>query len=51
MGRPGEYIARELAQEQTMDNLAAFGKRVAETEKMLRPCNCEYENENDQAAN
>ncbi len=38
MGRPGEYIARELAQAQTLKNLKAFGKRLARTEKMLKPC-------------
>ena len=39
----GEYIARELAQEQTIDNLHAFGERLAEREKQMRPCqnNCE----------
>ena len=38
----GEYIARELAMEQTLDNLEAFGERLARTEKMLKPCqHCE----------
>ena len=44
MGRPGEYIARELVHEQTLDNLEAFSERLAATEKMLKPCphcNCE----------
>lgn len=38
MGRPGEYIARELAQDQNMANLKAFSERLASTEAMLRPC-------------
>ena len=32
----GEFIARELVQDQTLDNLAAFGKRLKEAHAMMR---------------
>lgn len=32
----GEYIARELAHEQTLDNLQAFSDRLARTWDMLQ---------------
>lgn len=44
-GTNGEYIARELAQEQTLENLEAFGQRLALYEKRLRPCTCGEINE------
>ena len=50
LGFNGEYIARELVEEQTLDNLAAFGKRIAETEKRMGPCSCGYETGQDEAA-
>lgn len=31
----GEYIARELIEEQTLDNLIAFGERLEKTHKIL----------------
>jgi len=32
----GEFIARELAHEQTLENLYAFGNRLATTHSMMR---------------
>jgi hypothetical protein len=32
----GEFIARELAAEQTIDNLFAFGHRLAEAHKLMK---------------
>jgi hypothetical protein len=44
MGRLGEYVARELVQAQTQENLRAFGARLARTERMIKPCpHCEPE--------
>jgi hypothetical protein len=31
----GEYIARELIEEQTIDNLRAFGERLEKTHEIL----------------
>jgi len=36
----GEYYARELAHRQTLDNLALFGERVANTERKYMPPEC-----------
>ena len=41
MNNEGEYVAKELAFEQTIDNLHAFGERLAAREKRFRPCNCQ----------
>jgi len=38
----GEYYARELAQEQTLDNLAIFGERLADTERKYMPPECSH---------
>ncbi len=36
----GEFIAKELVMEQTLDNLTAFGERLAEVHQiMMRPRN------------
>lgn len=32
----GKFIAPELSQEQTLDNLYAFGTRLAETHEMIK---------------
>lgn len=32
----GEFVARELINEQTLDNLEAFGERLARAHKILR---------------
>ena len=32
----GQYIARELVAEQTLENLVAFGERLARTHEILR---------------
>jgi hypothetical protein len=32
----GEFIARELVEEQTLDNLDAFGARLQETDEMMK---------------
>lgn len=34
----GEYTARELVREQTLENLEAFSRRLDETHDRLRPC-------------
>lgn len=37
----GEFTARELLQEQTLENLEAFSTRLDQTSDRLRPCpNC-----------
>ncbi len=37
----GQFIARELVEEQNLDNLFAFGARLAETEKKFKArCGC-----------
>lgn len=33
----GEFVARELAEEQTLENLRAFSDRLAETWKRINP--------------
>jgi hypothetical protein len=33
----GEYIAKELAREQTLENLEAFSNRLAETWELIKP--------------
>lgn len=32
----GEFIARELVEEQTLENLDAFGARLEETDEMIK---------------
>lgn len=32
----GEFVARELVHEQTLENLKAFGERLAATHKLLK---------------
>lgn len=32
----GEFIARELVQSRTLESLAAFGKRLAKTDAMMK---------------
>ncbi len=32
----GEYVARELVEEQTLEKLAAFGDRLAKTHAIMR---------------
>ena len=36
----GEFVARELAREQTLDNLAAFGERLARTHELMKGNRC-----------
>ena len=38
----GEYIAQELALEQTLDNLEVFGERVAKTERQFMDATCSH---------
>ena len=40
MNYDGEYVARELVEEQTLDNLEAFSTRLDEAHDMMRPCKC-----------
>lgn len=43
MGYDGEYYARELAEEQTLENLYAFGEKIAaahDRTKALGKCAC-----------
>lgn len=34
----GEFIARELLEEQTLENLAAFGDRLAAAHERMKQC-------------
>ena len=37
----GEFIAPELAREQTLENLDAFGQRLAARHATMKGCECE----------
>ena len=39
----GTYYARELANEQTLENLAAFGEKLQRGDTMLSACGCRSE--------